>query len=786
MATDDERLVVSVEARIRDFERNFHKASKLSGDQFGKMERRAKQFGDRTEKTLAASSARAAGIIKNFGVGLAGGLLGGLAVGSFDQLANGVAKIAEGFATIGDEAKRAGLSTKAFQELKFVAEQNRIGVDSLVDGIKELNLRADEFIATGQGSAAEAFKRLGYDAATLTEKLKDPSALFTEIIGKLGQLDKAAQIRIADEVFGGTGGEKFVQLIAQGERGIRDQIRAANDLGVIVDEELIQKADELDRRWKALSTTVGVEFKKAVISAADTMSSFFDRFQQLRDQQDRTLGADLADIGKRRLEIEAEILKLQGGTAPEDGWFGTSIGATDIGTAIQELERENEALAENERRILQVLEARRELASTPLPIGESRGGRVRYQPGTLDLPPGVGVTPERRVDPYFADGAAETVGKLAGTEMAAELLKQFEGFRRTAYWDVNAWRVGFGSDQTTGIGGGTSKVTASTVTTLEAANRDLARRIAEFQATITRQLGGSTVASFEEQMAALTSIAYNYGSLPQRIVDAIMSGGDVAAAIRGLASDNNGMNADRRNGEAQLYQTGSFGQIGAVADQWEGLRTVTAQTSLATQQLQERYAALGNVGATAIRGLTSALADGKLEAGELLQIVGSVLEQLIQMASVPAPAIGGAAPAGGGIGGFFTSLLGGIFGFSEGGYTGPGGKYEPAGVVHRGEYVMPAHIVDRIGVARLEAMRNGRLPGYAEGGFVGGRGALKESAASPAITVTSNVTVNASGGSPEQNDDLARKTAIAVERQMRGIVQSELRAAARPGGAFSR
>lgn len=46
-------------------------------------------------------------------------------------------------------------------------------------------------------------------------------------------------------------------------------------------------------------------------------------------------------------------------------------------------------------------------------------------------------------------------------------------------------------------------------------------------------------------------------------------------------------------------------------------------------------------------------------------------------------------------------------GFAEGGYTGAGGKYDIAGVVHRGEYVMPATTVNRIGVDNLEAMRQG-------------------------------------------------------------------------------
>jgi len=41
-----------------------------------------------------------------------------------------------------------------------------------------------------------------------------------------------------------------------------------------------------------------------------------------------------------------------------------------------------------------------------------------------------------------------------------------------------------------------------------------------------------------------------------------------------------------------------------------------------------------------------------------------------------------------------SSLSGKGKGFSEGGYTGSGGKYEPAGVVHRGEYVVPANVVN--------------------------------------------------------------------------------------------
>jgi len=56
-------------------------------------------------------------------------------------------------------------------------------------------------------------------------------------------------------------------------------------------------------------------------------------------------------------------------------------------------------------------------------------------------------------------------------------------------------------------------------------------------------------------------------------------------------------------------------------------------------------------------------------------------------------------------------------GYADGGYTGPGGKYTPAGIVHAGEFVFPQEAVKRIGVGTLGRMAG--LPGYAAGGPVG-------------------------------------------------------------------
>ena len=57
----------------------------------------------------------------------------------------------------------------------------------------------------------------------------------------------------------------------------------------------------------------------------------------------------------------------------------------------------------------------------------------------------------------------------------------------------------------------------------------------------------------------------------------------------------------------------------------------------------------------------------------------------------------------------------GYGGFAGGGYTGDGYKYDPAGVVHKGEYVLNSAATKRIGIANLDRMNKG----YANGGYVG-------------------------------------------------------------------
>ncbi|KJV38183.1 hypothetical protein [Acinetobacter brisouii] len=72
--------------------------------------------------------------------------------------------------------------------------------------------------------------------------------------------------------------------------------------------------------------------------------------------------------------------------------------------------------------------------------------------------------------------------------------------------------------------------------------------------------------------------------------------------------------------------------------------------------------------------------------------------------------------------------------FYDGGYTGTGGKYDVAGVVHKGEVVWSQEDVARSGgVGAVERARRGGISGYSDGGVVGGFAGLDASASQSRI-----------------------------------------------------
>lgn len=129
----------------------------------------------------------------------------------------------------------------------------------------------------------------------------------------------------------------------------------------------------------------------------------------------------------------------------------------------------------------------------------------------------------------------------------------------------------------------------------------------------------------------------------------------------------------------------------------------------------DMYGNVQEIASSALNGLTDQMTEflttGK---ANFADFANSILKMIVQMISkmVIFNALSG-------LTGGSTWTMGSLMsGFSSGGYTGDGGKYDPAGIVHKGEFVFTKEATQRIGARNLYRL----MRGYANGGSVGGSG----------------------------------------------------------------
>ncbi|MCC4978863.1 phage tail length tape measure family protein [Klebsiella pneumoniae] len=123
-------------------------------------------------------------------------------------------------------------------------------------------------------------------------------------------------------------------------------------------------------------------------------------------------------------------------------------------------------------------------------------------------------------------------------------------------------------------------------------------------------------------------------------------------------------------------------------------------------------------------------------------------------------------------------------GFASGGYTGPGGKYQPAGIVHKREYVFDQASTNRIGVSQLEALRNGQPLDATLGrtGFgTGVQNVNSDNRRQTTVHAPINQEFHLQGITPEQLSATLNQNNRQLSRQLKGELTKEV---TMPQGAF--
>jgi len=172
-----------------------------------------------------------------------------------------------------DAADRADVASERFQQLRFAAGQLGVEADKVKSALGSLNETIDA-VARGQASddTRNALRRLGIDPREINEFRGRVGDLFREIIQGARQLNSvSARTNVFSNLFSASSAEQLLSFTEVGRQRIDELKNAADELGVVVDEQAIQKAKEANKVFLALWQTLKSNVIQAVAENSDAI-----------------------------------------------------------------------------------------------------------------------------------------------------------------------------------------------------------------------------------------------------------------------------------------------------------------------------------------------------------------------------------------------------------------------------------------------------------------------------------------------------------------------------------
>jgi lambda family phage tail tape measure protein len=351
-----------------------------------------------------------------------------------------------------------------------------------------------------------------------------------------------------------------------------------------------------------------------------------------------------------------------------------------------------------------------------------------------------------------------------------------------------------------------------TENTLKQRSLDQAKKLAAFETNLQAQLAGA-------QQGLSNSLAGTGmgDQQKQRLQEQLSIQQSYQAQQDKLTSDYNKSNKDQISTDLYDKETTAlsgalaqrlamqkkyYGDVDAAQADWtngytaanenyvNSAKDIAGQTQSAFTSL---YGGLTDAAADWVTGTDTsfksvAISFGKMLVKMELQAAASSVFSSLSGAGLSSLFSSGATSAGSTAAGYSSSYLSGWAGaaYSDGGYTGDGGKYQAMGVVHGGEVVIRKEVVQQPGMRGYLEKLNKTGKGYADGGYVGLSAATSTSGGSSSanqVVIHQAINVPTSDGdqaSAADNAAVAKAYADTAKRGAQQAIGEELR----PGGAI--
>lgn len=634
---------------------------------------------------------------KNFGRSMkevgatVGAALTGAAAASAALAVSWTKDMARAGAEIARLSELSGMSTERFQEIAYAANSVGIAQDKLADIYKDTQDKVGDFLQNGAGPLKDFFDNIAPQVGVTADEFRRLSG--SEAMGLYFRSLEKANLSQAEMTFYmeaiANDSSLLIPLLRNNAQGMSSMADEARALGIVMNDDAVRGAQQFEKQLKTLDAQI-TAMQRSIAS-----------------------------------ELLPDLNRLVEGlnTAPKSSWLGWFYTGWDeqsnpemaIGRVLDQLEvaktqRNNFVQWQQENPLfdwiywadLKLLDA--EIAKFEGKLAYLRQISMQnpiviepYVVPTVDLinPPKTGGKKKAgaaQTSPYdsYLKNLQEEIALLGKTTELERQLALIEAGRYGKLTEAQQKNL-LAQATSLDLGRQEQEQMKARGEALDEFIGKLNAQDEAYRSFVDKATGRDRADDFLTQMGMLSAAKEEltpeqYEETYQQILDSFSETTDEMSTLADQAT---------RNIQSQLGDsiymalTGRYQDIGsAFADMLARMASEIIASNIGKLLLQQFGGLAGGGGAGGIFG----------------SLVGSVVGSFFGVGSTSIGGVDSTVP------GSYEEFMG----FATGGYTGPGGKYDVAGVVHRGEYVVNADATKRLGRGFLD-----RLNGFADGGYVG-------------------------------------------------------------------
>jgi len=186
-------------------------------------------------------------------------------------------KMLDAAGSIGETAMKLGVTTDQLQELRFAARQSGSSIEAMDTALKFLNNNIGEAV-TGNKTMRAEFEALGINLTDNTGKTKATADVFLELADRIkGIQDPAVQTKVILDLLGRSGND-LKNVLLEGAGGLKGLAEQAHELGLVLEKDAIAKAKATSDRLGVLFDVIKVSGMNLAIAFVPVMESIVDLF----------------------------------------------------------------------------------------------------------------------------------------------------------------------------------------------------------------------------------------------------------------------------------------------------------------------------------------------------------------------------------------------------------------------------------------------------------------------------------------------------------------------------